>query len=384
MASFRAKNFRNVADQPSAGDVTGGEGVIAGSGGRERRAAMVRRLSWCADLTSATLRELLWHRRCLRTAAVFVVLPAFELRELLWHRRCLRAGLATATLEGAVSGLRCGPHPGGEPPGEQTEGAVSGLRRGPHPGGEPPGEQTEGARRPAVQVGQAAARVGAVLAIAIAVAPTPALAQDAAGAPLLGPSPEPGEGIPPPRGPHQREPEPILRSPTARQPRAGTPPNGDRDVEEFEATLPATPPALPELRVRVGGGVMLPTSGGTVPLARISQEVEWQPPSLEFISVGLGAAQSIGLLTLVQVGARGAGLAWFCEDRVVRCQGAIAVQVGVLAGGYGLHFDLQADVDLRFLFAARVELFARGSFFSVYNAARDAFVSITGGAAIAF
>lgn len=142
---------------------------------------------------------------------------------------------------------------------------------------------------------------------------------------------------------------------------------------------------LPEFRVRVGGGVGLQTSSaasvGQPVYGRITEEVEWMPPALEFVSFGVGAAQMFGPgPSLYQVGVRVGGHAWFCADAIVRCQGAITVQLGAVFAG-GTWFDFSADADLRFLLVKRFELFARGSFFSFES---NSFLNIVAGVAIAF
>lgn len=158
----------------------------------------------------------------------------------------------------------------------------------------------------------------------------------------------------------------------------------DPSIEELEDDMIPTL-VLPELRVRVGGGVGLQTSSasavGEPVYGRITEEVEWMPPALEFVSFGVGAAQMFGPgQPVYQVGARVGGYAWFCEDAVVRCQGAITLQLGVVIAG-GTWFDFSADADLRFLFLKRFELFLRGSFLSFGS---NSFVNIVAGAAIAF
>lgn len=171
--------------------------------------------------------------------------------------------------------------------------------------------------------------------------------------------------------------------PTPPRPRpAGAEP--EPSIEELEDDLIPTL-VLPEFRVRVGGGVGLQTSSasavGQPVYGRITEEVEWMPPALEFVSFGVGAAHMFGPGQPVhQVGARVGGYAWFCEDAVVRCQGVITLQLGVVIAG-GTWFDFSADADLRFLFVKRFELFVRGSFLSFGS---NSFVNIVGGAAIAF
>lgn len=155
-------------------------------------------------------------------------------------------------------------------------------------------------------------------------------------------------------------------------------------IEELEEGMIPTL-VLPEFRVRVGGGVGLQTSSaapvGEPVYGRITEEVEWMPPALEFVSFGVGAAQMFGPgPSVYQVGARVGGYAWFCEDAVVRCQGAITLQLGVVVAG-GTWFDFSADADLRFLFLQRFELFVRGSFLSFGS---NSFLNIVAGAAIAF
>ena len=78
------------------------------------------------------------------------------------------------------------------------------------------------------------------------------------------------------------------------------------------------------------------------------------------------------------------GLAGFCEDRIVRCQGAIALQIGFLYGELAPAgaFDIAADVDIRFLFVNLIELYLRGGFFTAPGP--NSFINVTAGMAIAF
>lgn len=187
--------------------------------------------------------------------------------------------------------------------------------------------------------------------------------------------PEPAPGTR--RAPERVAPEPMLRAPTD-----ATYEDDDEDpsIAALEEQMVPTL-TLPEFRVRAGGGIGIQTSGESNVYARITQEAEWQPPSLEFVSFGIGAAESIGAQSLYQVGGRIGGYAWFCEDPVVRCQGAITLQLGAVFGAVGPDFDFSADVDLRFLFVKTVELHLRGGFFAVQMIS---FVNVTGGLAIAF
>ncbi|AKF10139.1 hypothetical protein [Sandaracinus amylolyticus] len=171
----------------------------------------------------------------------------------------------------------------------------------------------------------------------------------------------------------------VLPSPTAGAPEP------EPSIEELEEQMIPTL-VLPELRIRVGGGVGLQTSGpvaGAEPVyGRVTEEVEWMPPALEFVSFGIGGAQMFTTGgQIYQVGARVGGHAWFCEDVVVRCQGAITLQLGAVFGSLGEWFDFSADADLRFLFVERFELFVRGSFLSFGS---NSWINIVGGAAIAF
>ncbi|MDQ3034281.1 MAG: hypothetical protein M3Y87_17875 [Myxococcota bacterium] len=173
----------------------------------------------------------------------------------------------------------------------------------------------------------------------------------------------------------EREPEPVLSSPTARESEE------EPSIEELEASMVPTL-VLPEFRVRLSGGVGIQTAGASAIYGRITEEVEWQPPALQFVLLGIGGAQLIGPGGVIyQVGGRVGGHAWFCEDAVVRCQGAITLQLGYVGGAGGAGFDFSADADLRFLFVKTVEVFVRGGFFAVGMAS---FVNVTAGLAIAF
>lgn len=174
----------------------------------------------------------------------------------------------------------------------------------------------------------------------------------------------------------ERVPEPPLPSPTQR-----AAPEEDPEIAALEDQMVPTL-TLPEFRVRVGGGIGIQTAGASNILGRVTQEVEWQPPALQFLLFGIGGAQAFGPAGMIwQVGGRIGGHAWFCEDSLVRCQGAITLQLGYVGGAGGEAFDFSADADLRFLFAKRFELFVRGGFLSVGIAS---FINVTAGVAIAF
>jgi hypothetical protein len=187
---------------------------------------------------------------------------------------------------------------------------------------------------------------------------------------------EEGPSAAPSPEPRYVEPIPALPSPTARRA-----PEPEPSIEDLERRMQPTLD-LPEFRARVGGGVGLQTSPADNVLGRVHEELEWQAPALEFVLVGLGAAQMFGPGgEIYQIGARVGGHAWFCEDPVVRCQGAITLQLGAVLGGLGANFDFSADADLRFLFDRRFELFVRGGFFSV---SASSFLNLTGGVGLAF
>jgi hypothetical protein len=175
-------------------------------------------------------------------------------------------------------------------------------------------------------------------------------------------------------------PEPSTEDPAARELDPLDDPR-DPSIEEVEAAMLPTL-TLPEFRVRVGAGVSIPTSGVVAPYLRLTQDVEWMPPAAEFLSFGIGAAQTTdaGFLTIVQVGARVGGFAWLCEEGSVRCMGAITLQIGAVVGN-AVAFDLSADVALRVLFEEIFELGLRGAFFVVDTIS---WLNISGEIAIAF
>lgn len=161
-------------------------------------------------------------------------------------------------------------------------------------------------------------------------------------------------------------------------------PGGEEDpsVESVEEELPPTP-HLPEFRLRAGGGISLATAGLSGVMGRATQEFEWQPPQLGFLFVGIGIAEMFPQYPTIQAGLRAGGYAMFCENALVRCTGAITLQVGVIAGAISSNvgFDFSADADLRFLFWQSLELHLRGGFFSFEM---NSFVNITAGAGLAF
>ena len=168
---------------------------------------------------------------------------------------------------------------------------------------------------------------------------------------------ESGQGMPPAASEPARL--PILASPT-------TPPATPREptMAELEEAMPPTL-TLPEFRLRAGGGVAIATGGDTLVWAHAAEEFDWQPAALEFVEFGVGAAETIGPSVLVQAGLRVGAYAWFCEDAIVRCQGALDLRAGVRTGAGGTGFDLGANLDLRLLFDEAFELTLRGAFATV-------------------
>lgn len=132
-----------------------------------------------------------------------------------------------------------------------------------------------------------------------------------------------------------------------------------RRLEEEMDALP--PPPEPEWRLRVGAGVGLPLAGASVPYLRLLQEVEWQPTGAAPFIFGLGGAEYLLGGVLGSVGARLGAATLFCQDSVVRCQGAIHLVLGAFFGQNLVAFDAGGEGDVRFLFGA-LELFVRVGF----------------------
>jgi hypothetical protein len=152
-------------------------------------------------------------------------------------------------------------------------------------------------------------------------------------------------------------------------------------VIDEDMDLVPDPPDLPEWRLRAGAGVALPTAGEFGFALRLTQDFEWQPRGAEPFLFGIGGSENLGAGLIGQAHARVGLHAWFCDERPVRCQGAVAVVGGAAFGLGNVGPDLAGEVDLRFLFWERLELHARGGFFTLGGVA---LINITGGLAIAF
>lgn len=133
----------------------------------------------------------------------------------------------------------------------------------------------------------------------------------------------------------------------------------ERRFQEEEEALP--PPPDPEWRLRAGAGVGLPLNGASQPYLRLYQEIEWQPAILSPFLFGIGGAEYLVSGVLGSAGARVGLATYFCQDAVVRCQGAINLVVGAFFGQGVLAFDFGGEGDVRFLFGA-LELTVRLGF----------------------
>lgn len=133
----------------------------------------------------------------------------------------------------------------------------------------------------------------------------------------------------------------------------------ERRLDEEADALPPPPP--PEWRLRAGIGVGLPLNGANVPYMRVHQEIEWQPTGAAPFIFGLGGSEYLLGGVLGSAGARIGMATDFCQDAVVRCQGAVNVVLGAFFGSGLLAFDAGGEGDVRFLFGA-LELSVRVGF----------------------
>lgn len=163
--------------------------------------------------------------------------------------------------------------------------------------------------------------------------------------------------------------------------RAAEEPDGEPTIIDDDMELPPDPPDLPEFRLRAGAGVALPTAGDFGLGFRITQDFEWQPRGGEPFFVGLGGAEILGAGVVGQAHVRLGLHAWFCEERPVRCQAAVAFVGGAAFGSNLVAPNIAGDTDLRFLFWERLELHVRGGFSFLANVP---FIDITGGIGVAF
>ncbi len=157
----------------------------------------------------------------------------------------------------------------------------------------------------------------------------------------------------------------------------------DAEIEAYESSLTPTL-YVPEFRIRAGGGVGIPLAGSNEVSLRLTQQVEWQPPDLEFLSFGLGGSELVvGGNSIGQVGVRVGGYAAFCHEPGLTCQGAINVQLGaIFGGGVEPSFDLSADLQLRLLIADHFELHVEGGFWTAPGGL--SYVDVTAGLGVAF
>lgn len=132
------------------------------------------------------------------------------------------------------------------------------------------------------------------------------------------------------------------------------------DPEEEELVLPPLPE--PEWRLRFGAGIGLATSGTSSVAARLTEEWEWMPHEATPLLFGLTAGQIFGSDVIYGMGGVRLGLyGHFCEDRIVRCTGAVALRGGVVATANSVTPDIGGDGDARFRFDG-VELTIRLGF----------------------
>lgn len=164
--------------------------------------------------------------------------------------------------------------------------------------------------------------------------------------------------------------------------RASEEPDGEPAIIDDDMELPPDAPDLPQLRLRAGAGVALPTASEYGIGLRLTQDFEWQPRDVAPFLVGIDGFEVVGSGGLLGGAHLRVGLhAWICEARPVRCQAAIALIGGAAFGLGNVSADIAGEIDLRLLVWDRLEAHVRGGFFML---AGVPFIDITGGLGVAF
>lgn len=163
---------------------------------------------------------------------------------------------------------------------------------------------------------------------------------------------EPGEPLPP------DVPFVMPQTPSGTAGDIGTVP-----VVTMPRAQPEEPP--PPFAVSAGGGFTVQLiDPQQVYYARLDQRFDVRIPELDLVRVGFGVAEMISdLRYFVEVGPTIGMGAYFCEDRVVRCEGIIVIQPGLAAGDFlGAQFLFRGALDVRFLFERIVSVAASVAF----------------------
>jgi hypothetical protein len=157
-------------------------------------------------------------------------------------------------------------------------------------------------------------------------------------------------------------------------------PNPD-DLADLEAQeLERPPPPEPPWRLRLGVGATAGSAGSASISLRLIQELEWMPPEVAPVLFALTGGEYFGDVIAGLAGARIGLYGQFCDDRLVKCTGAVALRGGVITGGYGTNVDIGGDADGRFRFDG-VELTVRLGFWVIQGVT---FVDLVGMVGAAF
>ncbi len=187
--------------------------------------------------------------------------------------------------------------------------------------------------------------------------------------PALVAAPDDEEAIPPPPSgePASLDPEGpdaagIELVPAPPTPRSREEAEAEEERRDARALEEAPPRPLPEWRLRAGAGVGIPVSGSSTPTLRLHQEVEWQPEAVAPFVFGVGGAEYLLGGVFGSVGGRFGMATLFCENEVMRCQGAVSIVLGAFLGEHLAAFDVGGEGDVRLLFGDAFELSLRGGF----------------------
>ncbi len=162
-----------------------------------------------------------------------------------------------------------------------------------------------------------------------------------------------------------RPPRAAEHDPAANRPQQGsgrlpndTPfliPGDLRNQQNIGSPLPGQEPeSAPPYLLAVSGGVthwLAPGTATGLNFARIEERFEARLPELGGFLFGAGAAQIFNFNSQIamEVGPRVGWGAYFCDERDVKCEGAVHIQPGIAFGFLGVQFDLHADLDVRLL-----------------------------------
>ena len=127
------------------------------------------------------------------------------------------------------------------------------------------------------------------------------------------------------------------------------------------------PPTEPEegpktFALAVGAGFARLLADPALDFFAITERFDFRVEGFEALRIGAGASELIGQSFLFDGGARIGLGAFFCQDRIIRCEGVATLQLGVATGGIGTYFSIHADLDLHFLFDNTFQLTVEGGY----------------------